>query len=405
MVPEEDHFLEQVCANPADDGPRLIYADWLDERDDRRGEFIRVQIALARLSTDDPRRPDLIDREAALLARHHARWSEPLRGLAGSSEFRRGFVESAIVEAGTFLRRADDLFRLAPIEHVQFLDVGSHLERLAASPFLAQLSGISINAQHIGERLARALAESPHLDGLRSLNLTRNRIADRGASRLVLSRRWPGLTELDLSDNGIGDDGARALAMSKNVAGVETLELRHNEVTLAGLAHLCSSKTFTRLRHLGLRLNLAGSWRTRPNSGAGVMRLSSVDLSENSLAPAGIEELTRLPGLSKLVRLVLEKNEIGSEGVARLANWSGAASLRSLLLPGNRIGDDGARSLARSPFLHQLTELDLSDNPIHDPGAIAFLNSKALACLRRLGMPNLGLTPQTRSAVRARFPW
>jgi uncharacterized protein (TIGR02996 family) len=404
MFPEETRFLEHVCANPANDGPRLIYADWLDERDDPRGEFIRVQIALARMSTDDLRRPELLDREAALLARHHARWSDPLRGLAGSTEFRRGFVDSVIVEAETFLRRADDLFRLAPVEHVQFLDLGSHLDRLVASPFLAQLSGITISAQHIGERLARALAESPYLDGLRSLNLTRNRVGDRGAGRLVLSRRWLCLTELDLSDNRIGDNGARALAESTNVGHLESLELRHNEVTMAGLAHLCSSRTLTRLRHLGLRLNFAGFWMTSPHPRAGTVQLASIDLSENSLAPAGVEELTRLPGLSKLARLELEKNEIGSEGVARLANWSGAACLRELLLSGNRIGDDGARRLARSPFLHQLTDLDLGDNPIHDPGAIAFLSSPSLPCLRRLGMPNLGLTPQTRAALKLRFP-
>lgn len=45
-----DHaaFLAAVVAAPADDLPRLVYADWLDERGDPRGEFIRVQVELAR---------------------------------------------------------------------------------------------------------------------------------------------------------------------------------------------------------------------------------------------------------------------------------------------------------------------------------------------------------------------
>jgi uncharacterized protein (TIGR02996 family) len=34
-------FLEAICANPDDDVPRLIFADWLEERGDPRGEFIR----------------------------------------------------------------------------------------------------------------------------------------------------------------------------------------------------------------------------------------------------------------------------------------------------------------------------------------------------------------------------
>jgi uncharacterized protein (TIGR02996 family) len=41
-------FLAAVIAAPDDDNPRLIAADWLDERGDVRGEFIRVQVELAR---------------------------------------------------------------------------------------------------------------------------------------------------------------------------------------------------------------------------------------------------------------------------------------------------------------------------------------------------------------------
>lgn len=404
MSPEESRLLEHICADPADDQPRLIYADWLDERDDPRGEFIRVQIALARLPDDDARRPGLLDREAVLLAQHHARWSDSLRGLAGSAEFRRGFVESVIVEADIFLRRAADLYRLAPVGHAQFLDIGSRLDELMASPFLARLSEITISAQHIGERLARALVESAHLTGLRSLSLNRNRIGDRGVELLAWSRRWPNLTQLDLSDNGIGDAGARALAASTNLAHLTSLELRHNEVTLAGLAFLCTSTSLNHLKNLGLRLNYAGIWTALPNPRAGKVPLSSLDLSENSLSPAGLEALTNVPGLGSLGRLTLEKNEIGNGGAQRLAAWSGAASLKSLMLSSNRIGDDGARSLARSLCLHQLGELDLSDNPIHDPGALAFLHTQNLPRLRRLGVPRLGLTPQTRGALAARFP-
>src|SRR5919197_4498856 len=125
MSPEEAAFLDRVCADPDDDAPRLIFADWLDERADPRGEFIRVQVALARMPADDPRAADLQDREATLLARYHARWSEPLKGAAGWAEFRRGFVETVNIEARPFLRRAADLFRLAPVRHLRLLDVRS----------------------------------------------------------------------------------------------------------------------------------------------------------------------------------------------------------------------------------------------------------------------------------------
>jgi len=41
---EEAALLHAVCLHPEDDTPRLIYADWLEERGDPRSEFIRVQM-------------------------------------------------------------------------------------------------------------------------------------------------------------------------------------------------------------------------------------------------------------------------------------------------------------------------------------------------------------------------
>ena len=43
-------LLAAIIAEPDDDVPRLIYADWLDEQGDAtRAEFIRVQVELFRL--------------------------------------------------------------------------------------------------------------------------------------------------------------------------------------------------------------------------------------------------------------------------------------------------------------------------------------------------------------------
>ncbi|MBO0698035.1 MAG: TIGR02996 domain-containing protein [Zavarzinella sp.] len=403
MAPEEAAFLDRVSADPDDDAPRLIFADWLDERGDPRGEFIRVQVALARLPAGEPGAADLRDREATLLAQYHARWSEPLRGVAGWTEFRRGFVETVNIETRTFLRRAPDLFRLAPVRHVRLLDVGSSLPRLADCPHLARLSALTIYAQHIDERLTQVLVESPHLEGLRALNLGRNRIGDRGAERLAWSPRFRNLTALDLSDNVLGDTGLGAIAESSNLGRLETLELRRNEVTRVGLGYVCSSPVLTRLRQLGLALNYVGApheWSPPP---CGAVALASLDLCENGLTPEGAHVVTALPGLGDLARLDLGHNEIGNGGAAVLAGWPGASALRVLNLPGNRIGDDGVRALARSAYMGQLTELNLSDNPIHDPGAFALLHTESLPRLRRLGLPRLGLTPQMFQAVAGRY--
>ena len=66
----DDAFLQAIIECPDDDAPRLIYADWLDERGDPRGEFIRVQCALAGMDEYDPRRWDLERRQWTILDAH-----------------------------------------------------------------------------------------------------------------------------------------------------------------------------------------------------------------------------------------------------------------------------------------------------------------------------------------------
>jgi uncharacterized protein (TIGR02996 family) len=38
---DDEALFRAVLTSPADDAPRLVYADWLDERDDPRGEYLR----------------------------------------------------------------------------------------------------------------------------------------------------------------------------------------------------------------------------------------------------------------------------------------------------------------------------------------------------------------------------
>jgi uncharacterized protein (TIGR02996 family) len=50
----ESGFLRAILDNPADDTPRLVYADWLEERGDPRGEYLRLDVALAGRGADSP---------------------------------------------------------------------------------------------------------------------------------------------------------------------------------------------------------------------------------------------------------------------------------------------------------------------------------------------------------------
>jgi uncharacterized protein (TIGR02996 family) len=43
---EEDRFIQAILADPDDTTIRLVYADWLEERGDPRGELLRLEAAL-----------------------------------------------------------------------------------------------------------------------------------------------------------------------------------------------------------------------------------------------------------------------------------------------------------------------------------------------------------------------
>jgi carbon storage regulator len=66
--PEERAFLDAIRQRPDDEGVRLVYADWLEERGDPLAEFIRLHC----------RRKELARRAQALWAEHGDDWKSYL---------------------------------------------------------------------------------------------------------------------------------------------------------------------------------------------------------------------------------------------------------------------------------------------------------------------------------------
>ncbi len=50
----DSDFLRDLTADPHDDALRTVYADWLEERGDLRGEYLRLELDLAGLERSDP---------------------------------------------------------------------------------------------------------------------------------------------------------------------------------------------------------------------------------------------------------------------------------------------------------------------------------------------------------------
>src|SRR5262245_14766845 len=101
MDNQEQALLWEIIEHPDDDDPRLIYADWLEERGSPRAEFIRLQCDRAKL--EQPASRELLRREQSLLAAHRWDWLSSLGLSLMWYAFRRGFVEDAMVSAEEFI--------------------------------------------------------------------------------------------------------------------------------------------------------------------------------------------------------------------------------------------------------------------------------------------------------------
>jgi uncharacterized protein (TIGR02996 family) len=107
--PTRDALLAAVAAEPEDDTPRLVMADWLDENGDPfRAEFIRTQLEVRRLDFYTARSAALRRRVEALHKKHGKQWlKDDGLGKPRFAVFRRGFVEQVTFDdCDVFLRDA-----------------------------------------------------------------------------------------------------------------------------------------------------------------------------------------------------------------------------------------------------------------------------------------------------------
>jgi uncharacterized protein (TIGR02996 family) len=426
-------FLEAICENPADDAVRLVFADWLDDHDEsERAEFIRVQVELAGLPPDSPRRDQLEPRERALLAERRTVWLAEVPPFARKGAvFRRGFVEKITVKAAQFVKGAKALFRVAPVreawltyrapwgtteipdpalaacaelEQLVSLRVGGYLgsdsignqgvQTLVASPHLAKLEALDLSENRLTAPAVQALAASPHLANLKSLNLAADLYTDRdrmlgdeGAAALAASPHLAGLRELNLSHSRIGPKGAEALAKSKHLRNLARLDLSWNRIGGKGGLALARSPSLANLttlnvRHTGLDTGAVEALLTSSR----LSRLTDIDLYAQQINPGVLGRVLAGPAGARLTRLAVDGSP--GEGFVRLLE---PLRLHSLELHACQFGPEDARILAGFPWLKGLHTLELGYNLLGDDGAVALAESKYLGNLRSLTLCSNGV--------------
>jgi hypothetical protein len=128
-----------------------------------------------------------------------------VRPLVEGWVFLRGFVEWVKVDAARFLTVAPELYRRAPVLHLDLTGVKPVAAELFQSPHLARIQSLGLLHNGLGDAEVAALAASPHLANLRWLKLNNNKIGAAGLEALAASRNLPRLGYVGLRTNAIPD--------------------------------------------------------------------------------------------------------------------------------------------------------------------------------------------------------
>jgi uncharacterized protein (TIGR02996 family) len=194
-----DHpgLIQAILDAPDDDGPRLIYADWLDDHGEAlRAEFIRLHCRWEQFcgEGEPPIRFGVASEN--LRPEHQARLLAPLLSLGLTPRvqvdpynyqgarfiFRRGLVEEIELHGQDAVRQfgpaMEEVFDRVPLRRLQFLpefrptdvEIGERsriilpmLRSLAGFPRVGQLRELSFSTYRLGDAAAQTLLDSPYL--------------------------------------------------------------------------------------------------------------------------------------------------------------------------------------------------------------------------------------------------
>ncbi len=357
---DREALQRAILANPDDDLPRLVYADWLDENEPNdRAAFIRAQIEAYRADPFSITSRLAEARAQELLQRHHAAWTSNVTDYPLSAHFERGFIERITIHPSTLLHSADQVFEHEPITTLGFSiwdrsDLSSSLlARVLELPHLRRLRGLSFDeifALQAEELIA--LADCPQLLGLRSLSLRGNPVPPPWLATLLASPAFPELCDLDLAHiANLGPALAEGIAEA-NHRTFRRLDLTEVRFTSHQLRPILTSRSLRQVERLRL------GWNGRPEEPG----------------PLSYLELGWVIPWIQLVQLDLSGHLVGDEGVRQIARRPEARALRWLGLAKNQLGSEAVRLLVESPFL-QLNHLDLRDNRLR-PHDLTVLRSR-----------------------------
>jgi uncharacterized protein (TIGR02996 family) len=404
---EHRAFIAGILADRADATGYLAYADYLTERGDPQGDYVRACVELSKLPPDHPDAEALNGRLNELSAAHAEEWYAPLGELGLRPEFYgtftpwawmsldRGVIEEvAIDRPGVLPQNAARLFAAAPFLRKLRFEQG-HLDpaALAKVKQLTQIEELDLHRTELTAEGLRALLRSRYLTGLKTLGIGGNTVGHAGVHELTA---WAGLTRLDTLDLAacnVGPEAVAELVGSANVANLKCLRVGGNALDTVAVGAVVGSPHLRSLTELDLggAAGLEADTMRRLPSAVFAKSLQNLNLDSATFQPGAFEAFMRCK-LPALQTLKLNSVALRVPGAAALARAAFAGTLAELYLDLCSLRAAGVEALAGGTF-PKLTTLDLSRNNLGNRGGVALADAAgsfpALTSLR-LWSDNLG---------------
>lgn len=422
---ESADLLAAIAAAPADDLPRLVFADWLDDRGEPAyAQFIRDQIRLAQVPQWDP---------LAVRARHQLKDSlgigRPFFGALPQlpiflkwhpeKAFRRGFGSGVVVhQLSGLLEAGPQLFDLAPVEELWLS--GATLDewrQLAKSPWLKNVRKLHFHFSQGLHEPIRCLAESKYADNIDEIWFD---TLETPAAGLVIE----------------------ALAQSPLAGQLKGLHLRLvHTPSLPEMIGALAAGEFDKLERFSMvHAGLGPNEILRLNEVSWMNSIREFDVSHNSLSFRHLVFSSRnpiLPSLntvrklcvdncsisgevfldnilaykllpSTLPSLSIANNDLKSTGFHYIVSTDYFQSITCLIMRNNRLTNSDIYALFELPFISHIAELDWTENDL-TRGYRALLSNQAIRNITALRLDKLTLPkiaiPRLESHFGDRLVW
>jgi uncharacterized protein (TIGR02996 family) len=207
---DDSGFLRAIAADPDDDAPRLVYADWLEESGEpsrvARAELIRFQVAAARARPDDPKAPEAMP--SHLVQSWIPTWDYSLPQIPNCKwgPYRRGFIDEVSLQPVIFYLHGARIRAAIPLRRVRLLHAtGNEVSRLLTGADIRAVPELFVDGgsaiDHALSVLAidgpwpalrRLVVSLPDDDDNRAQDVSYwiRRLRDRFGSRLELPAGW-----------------------------------------------------------------------------------------------------------------------------------------------------------------------------------------------------------------------